>query len=302
MKYISLFILAAFLFTSCSAPPKETPKNSANVKRYELRGRVVSVDKANKTASIDHEEIPGFMEAMTMDFPIKEDHVWDELKPGVEIQAELVVDNTADPSHWLEKIAITASSPGAPTPEVKKPDQIGKLVPDFSLTNQDGKNIKFSDLKGKATAVTFIYRQCPLPEFCIKMSRNFSDAAQRIIEDPEMKEKVRLLSISFDPEHDTPEKLKQYGIGYLGNDADEGFKVWQLAVGPDKEIRKIADFFGLEYTKTDNEQSRFDHTLVTAVISPEGKVVKILAGSRWTVNELINDLKAAAEPEKTPSK
>src|SRR5690606_20152415 len=129
--------------------------------------------------------------------------------PGVEIQAELVEDNTATPPYWLEKIAITATDPGAPTPEVKAPEQIGKQVPDVSLTNQNGEKIKFSDLKGKATAVTFIYRQCPLPEFCIKMSRNFSDAARRLIDDPEMKENVRLLSISFDPEHDTPEKLKQ---------------------------------------------------------------------------------------------
>ncbi len=303
MKYTILFILAAFLLSSCSAPPKEEPKNPANVKRHELKGRVVSVDKAKKTASIDHEEVPGYMDAMTMDFPIKEDHVFEELKPGVEIQAELVEDNTATPSYWLEKIAIiSAPMPGEPTPEVKEPEQIGKQVPDFSLTDQDGKKIKFSDLKGKATAVTFIYRQCPLPEFCIKMSRNFSDAARRILEDPEMKENVRLLSISFDPEHDTPEKLKQYGIGYLGSDADEGFTVWTLAVGPDKDIRKIADFFGLEYTKTDNEQSRFDHTLVTAVISPDGKVVNMLSGSRWTVDELIHDLKAAAGPENTASK
>src|SRR5690606_13039731 len=151
----------------------------------------ITVDKTKKTASIEHEEVPGYMDAMTMDFPIKEDHVFEELKPGVEIQAELVEDNTATPSYWLEKIAIiSAPMPGESTPEVKEPEQIGKQVPDFSLTDQDGKKIKFSDLKGKATAVTFIYRQCPLPEFCIKMSRNFSDAARRILEDPEMKENV----------------------------------------------------------------------------------------------------------------
>src|SRR5690606_11973801 len=140
MKYTILFILAAFLLSSCSAPPKEEPKNPANVKRHELKGRVVSVDKAKKTASIDHEEVPGYMDAMTMDFPIKEDHVFEELKPGVEIQAELVEDNTATPSYWLEKIAIiSAPMPGEPTPEVKEPEQIGKQVPDFSLTDQDGK-------------------------------------------------------------------------------------------------------------------------------------------------------------------
>lgn len=296
MKYISLFISVILFAAACSAPPKEAPKTSSNVKHYEFKGKVVSVDKANKTASIDHDEIPGYMEKMTMDFPIKEDWIWDDLVPGVEVQADLVVDNTADPSYWLEKVSIVASTiPDQPTPEIKDPEQIGKQVPDFTLTNQDGKKFKFSDYKGKATAITFIYRRCPLPEFCIKMSRNFSDAAQRIIEDPEMKENVRLLSISFDPENDTPEKLKQYGVGYLGNHAEEGFKVWQLAVGPDKDIRKIADFFGLMYKVSGNDEAQFDHTLVTAIISPEGKVAKIFPGSRWVPEDLIRELKAVTK-------
>jgi len=296
MKYLSLIISVVLFAAACSAPVKEAPKASSNAKHYDFKGKVVSVDKANKTASIDHEEIPGYMDAMTMDFPIKEDWIWEDLVPGVDVQADLVVDNTADPSYWLEKVVIVASTiPDRPAPEVKEPEQIGKQVPDFTLTNQDGKKFKFSDYKGKATAITFIYRRCPLPEFCIKMSRNFSDAAQRIIEDPEMKENVRLLSISFDPENDTPEKLKQYGIGYLGNNADEGFKVWQLGVGPDKDIRKIADFFGLFYKVTDNKEAQFDHTLVTAIISPEGKVVKIFAGSKWVPEDLIRELKTAGQ-------
>ncbi len=294
MKYLTLIISVVLFAAACSAPAKEAPKASPNAKHYDFKGKVISVDKANKTASIHHEAIPGYMDAMTMDFPIKEDWIWDDLVPGVEVQADLVVDNTATPSYWLEKVSIVAATiPDQPTPEVKEPEQIGKQVPDFTLTDQDGKKIKFSDYKGKATAITFIYRRCPLPEFCIKMSRNFSDAAQRIIEDPKMKEDVRLLSISFDPEHDTPEKLKEYGIGYLGNNADEGFKVWQLAVGPDKDVRKIADFFGLIYKVSGDDQAQFDHTLVTAIISPDGKVVKMLAGNRWVPEDLIRELKAA---------
>ena len=117
MKYISLFISVILFAAACSAPPKEAPKTSSNVKHYEFKGKVVSVDKANKTASIDHDEIPGYMEKMTMDFPIKEDWIWDDLVPGVEVQADLVVDNTADPSYWLEKVSIVASTiPDQPTP------------------------------------------------------------------------------------------------------------------------------------------------------------------------------------------
>lgn len=294
MKYLSLIISLVLFAAACSAPAKEEPKTSSNAKHYEFKGKVISVDKANKTANIDHEAIPGYMDAMAMDFPIKEDWIWDDLVPGVEVQADLVVDNAATPSFWLERVVIVAASiPDQPAPEIKDPEQIGKQVPDFTLTDQDGKKFKFSDYKGKATAITFIYRRCPLPEFCIKMSRNFSDAAQRIIEDPAMKENTRLLSISFDPENDTPDKLKQYGLGYLGNDSEEGFKVWRLAVGPEKDVRKIADFFGLIYKLSGDDKAKYDHTLVTAIISPEGKVVKMLPGSRWAPEDLIRELKAA---------
>ncbi|HBR58050.1 MAG TPA: redoxin, partial [Blastocatellia bacterium] len=60
------------------------------------------MDKAAGSISVNHEAIPGYMDAMTMDFPVKELWVWDELIPGVQIRADLIVDNTADPSFWLE--------------------------------------------------------------------------------------------------------------------------------------------------------------------------------------------------------
>jgi protein SCO1/2 len=233
------------------------------------------------------------MDAMTMEFPIREDWVWNELVPGAEIRADLVVDSSAKDPYWLENIAIVgAPIPGQePLPEAT-PEQVGKTVPDISLTNQDGKKFTFEDYRGKALAVTFIYRECPLPEFCIKMSKQFSDMAKQIAADPEAKEKIRLLSISFDPERDTPEKLKQYGLGYLGGDANSDFTVWQLAVGTDKEVRAVADFFGLQYEKAPNDQPQFNHSLVTAVISPEGKVTKIFSGGRWTPDQVFAELKS----------
>src|SRR5690606_1941316 len=195
MRYL-LLILAVSLFAAACQPAAETP--SGEQKRYDLRGKVISVDKAAKKATIEHEDIPGFMEKMTMTFPIHEDWVWDDLVPGSEIRAELVVDTSAKDPYWLEKIGIIAGTEGGgPTPEIKTPDQIGKDVPNFSLTNQDGKKFNFSDYRGKATAITFIYRECPLPEFCIKMSQQFSSLAKQIA-DSDYKDSIRLLSISFD--------------------------------------------------------------------------------------------------------
>ena len=289
-----LFILAlALVAAGCQKP--QTESNSANQKRYDLRGTVVSVDKLQKRAKIDHEDIPGFMEKMTMEFPVHEDWVWEDLVPGVQIRAELVVDSSAKDPYWLEKISIVANSaPNQPPVDEKQPEQIGKTVPDLSLTNQDGKKFTFKDYRGKALAVTFIYRECPLPEFCIKMSKQFSEMANQLASDSAAKDKIRLLSISFDPERDTPEKLKQYGLGYLGKDAKDDLTVWNLAVGTDKEVRAVADFFGLKYETDAADKTQINHSLVTAVIAPDGKVTRIFTGGRWTPDDVLAELKKAA--------
>lgn len=293
MRYFLLVILSASLFAACKPGGSQT-SNSAELKRYDLRGKVISVDKAAKKAKIDHGDIPGYMVPMTMDFPIRADWVWDDLVAGAEIRAELVVDNP-NGQYWLENIGImSAPDPNQPAAPVdEKFAQIGKPVPDFTLTNQDGKKISAKDFRGKALAITFIYAQCPLPEYCIKMSTNFSDLANQIKGEADLRDKIRLLSISFDPARDTPEKLKQYGAGYYGKDAQPDFELWQLAVGKDEEVRKIADFFGLRYEVDANDKTQFNHSLRTAVIAPDGTITKILSGNDWTANDLLRELEFA---------
>ncbi|MGQ0541755.1 MAG: SCO family protein [Blastocatellia bacterium] len=282
------------MISACQKAGTQTAPS--DVKRYELKGTVVSVDKAAKLAKIEHEPIPGYMDAMTMDFPIREDWVWNELQPGAQVRAELVVDNSAKDPYWLEKIGIVAAPNPNQTPLPEKiSEQIGKEVPNFSLTNQEGKRISMKDYRGKSLAITFIYRECPLPDYCIKMSQGFSTLAVQLNGTKEFKDKIRLLTISFDPTRDTPAKLKEYGIGYLGNPEKPDFTVWQLAVGNDKEIRALADFFDLIYEIDANDKTQFNHSLVTAVISPDGKVAKILNGNRWTPDELLTELNSAAK-------
>jgi len=295
MRHLILFISVVLVFAACQKPA-QLQNTPAEVKRYSLKGKVVSVDKEKKKAKIAHEKIADFMDAMTMDFPIKEDWVWDDLTPGSEIHAELVVDSSAKDPYWLEKIGIVAlPNPDQPAVPINENyAQIGKQVPDFTLTNQDGKRLSINDYRRKALAITFIYRECPLPEFCIKMSRNFSDLANQLAGDGEAKNKIRLLSISFDPQRDTPEKLKAYGRGYLGKDSNADFTIWQLAIGPDREVRRVADFFGLRYEVDQNDKTQINHSLVTAVISPEGKVTKIFKGNEWTPDDLLRELKVAA--------
>lgn len=292
MRYFILIIFSALLFTGCQRQGAQPQNASDGAKRYNLKGKVVSVDRAAKKATVDHGDIPGYMPPMTMEFPIRADWVWDDLTPGSEIRAELVVDN-AKGEYWLENLGIMSapvSGQPAPPPLDERFAQIGKEVPDFSLINQDGKRISLKDFRGKALAITFIYAQCPLPEYCIKMSTNFSDLANQVKGDADLKNKIRLLSISFDPARDTPEKLKQYGAGYYGKGVQPDFNLWQLAVGKDAEVKKIADFFGLRYEVDENDKTQINHSLRTAVISPDGKVAKIFPGNEWTANDLLREM------------
>lgn len=292
-RFSVLFLVSVLLFTACQKAQQQTV--SADAKYYPLRGKILAVDKAKKTATIKHEEIPDYMDAMTMEFPVRADHVWNDLTKDAEIRADLVVDN-ANAASWLENISIvSAPNPNQPAPPVNENfAQIGQEVPDFALTNQDGKRISTRDFRGKALAITFIYARCPLPDYCIKMSSNFSDLANQL-QSSDLKDKIRLLSVSFDPKTDTPAKLKEYGIGYLGKDSKSDFTVWQLVTGSDKEVKDIADFFGLRYEVDASDKTQFAHSLRTAVIAPDGKTTKIFAGSEWTSKDLLRELQKSLE-------
>ncbi|MCB1024707.1 MAG: SCO family protein, partial [Acidobacteria bacterium] len=239
-----LFFLVSILFIAGCQTAKTGDSDPSKLKRFDLKGKIVSVDKAGGKVAIDHDEIPGYMSAMTMDFPVRDQVILNDLKPGSLIRAELVVDNP-NGKFWLDNI-VTTSAPGpgdAPLPVKEEVAVEGKPMIDFSLIDQDNKPVSLKDFAGKSWALTFIYSECPLPDFCIAMSKHFSDAANKIAENEELKQNTRLLSISFDPKRDTPERLKSYGLGYLGKDSKAAdFSIWKLAAGKDEEIRKIADF------------------------------------------------------------
>jgi protein SCO1/2 len=300
MRLFVILTAIVLLFVQCGTGGEQTDNGAfvagSNAKRYELKGKVVSFNKDKKEASIAHDEIPGYMSAMTMDFPIKEDWVWGVLTEGSEIQADLVVDNESG-KFWLENPRIVASTVSEKAPPIREDVAVvGKEIIDFSLTDQDGKPISPKDFEGKAWAITFIYTDCPLPNYCILMSKNFSDLANKIAENADLKDKIKLLSISFDPAKDTPAKLKQYGLGYLGKDSKAAdFSVWKLAVGDDEKIRKIADFFGLRYEVDSQDKTQFNHSLRTVVVGPDGTVRKVFTGNDWKTDGLFSELQKALE-------
>jgi protein SCO1/2 len=287
-----LYLVAGLLclsgFSACR------PK-AATGKRYELKGKVVSVDKANRSVTVAHGDIKGYMPGMVMPFQLKEDWPFEVLGTGDQITATLVVDG---PSSWLEDVTITQESTDTSTTsadgmgEAKPGDQ----VPQFELVNQAGKRIKVGDYRGQALALTFIYTRCPIPEYCTLMSNNFAEIEQQLQKEPTLAQKTHLLSISIDPDYDQPAVLRSYGAAHSGKYSDEKFDHWEFASGNADQIKGLAQFFGMRYyhdTQSGNEQ--IIHSLRTAVIGPDGKVVKVYRGNAWKPDEIVSDLKALAE-------
>ena len=195
-------MLALAIHTGCR-------RDTSNQKRYELKGKVLTVEKDKHLVTVAHEEIKDFMQAMTMPFTVRDEWAFDVLAAGDQITAVLVVDGTES---WLENIVITKGSPepatgASPAGLGAKP---GDEIPDFFLVNQNNQPIHIAQYRGKALLLTFIYTRCPLPEYCTLMSNNFSLIDRELQKQPEIHEKVHLLSVTIDPDYDTPAVLRSY--------------------------------------------------------------------------------------------
>jgi len=196
---------------------------------------------------------------------------------------------------WLEDVVITKESSGStdPTGAARVEPKPGEDVPDYRLVNQDGKAIRIKDYRGKALLLTFIFTRCLMPDQCTLMSNNFAAIDRELQKQPELREKTHLISISFDPEYDTPKVLRSYGAAITGKYSDETFAHWEFASGSTDEVKGIAQFFGLRYNKdSESGEEQIIHSLRTALIGPDGKIVKVYRGNEWKPEEVLNELKS----------
>ena len=288
----ALLLLFAFILISsgCNRHPR-------NEKRYPIEGKVIAVNKIDRTATINHKDIQGYMPGMTMEFKVRNDANLEMIRPGDLITGTLVVD---DISSWIE---ITSSTDGGsqltPTSIVPGEPKPGDAVPDFQLVNQDGKPIHLSQYAGKALALTFVYTRCPQPDQCTLMSSNFAAVDQELQKQPDAYAKTHLLTISFDPDYDSPKVMRSYGASHTGRYSDETFQHWEFATGSADQVKGIAQFFGLRYFHdTESGEDLVIHSLRTAVIGPDGKVLKLYRGNEWKPAELVEDLRELAEQTK----
>jgi len=232
---------------------------------------------------------------MAMSYKIKPPDMLNQLAAGDAISADVVVvepatkSDDAVPDYWLENVKITGHAAPAVAPNSFHTPAPGEEVPDFSLTSQSGKRISLKQYRGKVLLVTFIYTRCPFPDYCPRMSANFNEIYKQLGSNPSLAQ-TDLLSISFDPEHDTPKVLHDYAFSVAHTHDPALFARWQFAAASSADLPKLADFFAFTVKP---EGGLITHTLSTAVIGPDGKIVHWYHGNDWQVSDLIKDATSA---------
>ena len=271
-----LLVLSAIILT---APLACRPRATGPEQRYPLKGKVVNVDKRGSTVSIAHEAIPGYMDAMIMPFKLKDERLLNDIAEGDGVQATLVI---AGLQSWLEDVVVTRETVDSSSLGKAEEPKPGDEVPDFKLVDQNGKRISFHQYRGHNVVLTFIYTRCPLPDYCPLMTDNFAEIEKALKSPPEAKPTTILLSITLDPEYDTAKLLREYAAAHSA-----GSGQWHFATGTKDDVKQVATYFGMQYWP-DGDQ--VVHSLRTAIVGADGKLVKVYRGNEWKPNEIVKEL------------
>ncbi|HET9269970.1 MAG TPA: SCO family protein [Vicinamibacterales bacterium] len=260
----------------------------AQDKRYAVKGMVLRVDPATRTFVVSHDAIEGLMSAMIMPFEVRDARDLMPLAPGAIVEFTLVVGAQAgyaadirvrkyqtaeqDPL-TARRLALLKKAAGRAVP----PLATGEPVPDFTLTDQAGQPVRLSAIgAGKVVALNFVYTRCALPQFCLRASNVFSTMQRRFAR--QYGRDLVLLTVTFDPERDTPEVLATYAARF---NADP--KMWRFLTGKTADVRRVCALFGVESYL---DEGLVNHSLHTAVIDRRGRLVANIEGNQYTPEQL----------------
>jgi len=272
----------------------------AGAQQYPVRGMVISVNRAASTFTASIEEIPGFMRAMTMPFEVRQAKELDGLAPGAIVEFTLVVDaktsyaqgikivrfqNVEQDPFAASRLSILKDMvSGTPARLVG----IGESVPNFSLTDQRKRSVSLDALRGSVVALNFVYTSCALPNFCLRLANNFAVLQKRF--DKRVGKDFVLLTVTFDPVHDTPEVLAKYSEQWNAKPAS-----WHFLTGSEADVQRVCRMFGVQAFPN---EGLMDHSLHTVLIDRQGKLAANIEGNRFTASQLGDLTEGLLESEK----
>jgi protein SCO1/2 len=275
-----VFLGAALVAAGCrqAPPPKQFP----------ITGQIVAIDDARGEVALRHEDIPGYMPGMTMTFAVPNAADRAGRRVGERISATLQVDDVRG-----SLVGITHVG-DAPLPENTNQLAIatallsvGDAAPDAALIDQTDRRRSFAEWQRSVTLLNFVYTRCPMPNFCPLMDQNFRTIQDAVAEDAALRGQVQLVSISIDPDHDTPAVLAAHAALRRSDAA-----MWTWLTGDRATVDRFAGRFGVGILR-EAGATDITHNLRTILIDRGGRVRAFYNGSDWTPNAVIAELRAA---------
>ena len=262
---------------------------------FSARGVILEIKPDDAQVVIQHEAIAGYMDGMTMPFQVKEPGSLTALKRGDQVTFQLHV--TADES-WVDHfqkigaVSLPENKTKSPPAETSMPHP-DKALLDYKFTNELGQAVSFNDFRGQALAITFFYTRCPLPDFCPRLSKNFKEASQKLEAIAYAPTNWHFISVSFDPNSDTPQVLKSYGLSYGYDPAH-----WSFFTGPLDKIAGLVRGAGIKY---ETSEGTINHNFRTLIIDTKGHLQMVFPTSGDLSEQIVSEiLKATAKTEPSP--
>lgn len=246
-------------------------------KRYFGRGIILEVNRAAKSITVSHDRIPGLMEPMVMPLKVRDPNLLAGLQRGHRIHFRLVVQKT---NSYLDHLMVVSAPPADPAiwknAAASAALEVGEEVPGFELMDQNGQYVSTTQFRGKVVAVCFIYTRCPLPDYCPRMTANFNYLLHRL--PTKLGDDLVLMSITFDPQWDTPEVLRNYARAMRAE-----ARGWYFLTGSKEEITRVSGFFGVKFWP---EEGSITHNLVVGLIDRQGQLAARVEGKDFTARQL----------------
>jgi protein SCO1/2 len=277
----ALILFAALAGFACRAPAP-APRT------FELEGQILAIDQARQEITVSHADIPGFMPAMTMPYKVRDANLLKGRTPGELIGATLVVEESDAYLQSIRHEGVAALPDERPAARAMDLLGVGEAVRDSELVDPSGARRSLGDWRGQVLAVTFVYTRCPLPNFCPLIDRHFAAVQEQVRSSADLQGRVHLVSVTLDPEYDTPAVLLRHA-GQLKADP----AVWSLLTGSREQIETFASQFGVSVVRENTQPSELVHNLRTAVIDGNGRLVTMLSGGEWEPAALIAEIRNA---------
>ena len=262
---------------------------------FAAKGVVLEVGNDAQTIVIKHEAVSNYMGAMTMPFKVKDSKELAGLQAGDEISFQLRVTGTES---WVDQIVKTGTSslPAKKAANYEPATMVSALPGHpllfYKFTNELGRAVSLNDFRGQALAITFFYTRCPLPDYCPRLSKNFQEASQKLASMTNGPANTHFISISFDPEFDTPAMLKAYGESYRYDP-----NRWSFLTGPPGKIGELARACGMSYQR---DGSTFNHDFRTLIIDAAGHLQMIFPTTGDLSDQIAAELVKAAAVTNPP--